>query len=426
MGFLLNGSAAALWAAAFVSLITAVAAWIRRDGPPGGRRFAFMMVCVVIWNVMAGMESAAVDLPTKVLCSKIGYVGICGVAPFFLMFCLSYAGKDWRPGALRSILTWFVPAATLLLVFTNEAHHIVWTGFDWVMSTRGKVLLYGHGPWYWVWVAYNAAASLFAVTVLTQAAFQCRRLYVGQTVVLIAGIALPWIGEALYLSGASPFPGLDMATIGFAGMGVLVLVGISRFALFDIIPVARTALVERMEDGVVVLDTRDRVVDINPAAQRLLRISPGAISRSGGDVFAALRYLLPKASLGSGEYQADVRIPGNPLGRMELLIAPLKNRGSLTGRMIVLRDVSLQRMAEEERDRLIAELQSALAEVKTLSGLLPICASCKKIRDDNGYWQTLEKYLQEHSDAQLTHGICDDCISKLYPDLSVNRSSPRA
>ena len=89
----------------------------------------------------------------------------------------------------------------------------------------------------------------------------------------------------------------------------------------------------------------------------------------------------------------------------------------------MLRDVSLQRIAEEERDRLIAELRAALAEVKILSGLLPICASCKKIRDDKGYWQTLEKYLQEHSDAQFTHGICDDCIDKLYPELSVNRSS---
>lgn len=401
------------------------AAWIRRDGPPGGRRFAMMMVCVVIWGVMAGMESAAVDLPMKVLCSKIGYVGICGVAPFFMKFCASYSGKEWKPGALSIVLTWLVPAATLLLVFTNEAHHLVWRSFSWVTSPSGTVLLYSHGPWYWVWVAYYAATSVIAVAVLAQAAFQCRKLYVGQAIVLLTGIALPWIGEALYLSGVTPFPGLDLATIGFAGTGVLVLIGISRFALFDIVPVARTALVERMEDGVIVLDSLDRVVDINPAAQKLLRIAPGAISRPGGDVVAALLYLLPKASLGSGEYQADVRIPGNPLGCAELLITPLRSRGRLTGRMIVLRDVSLQRIVEEERDRLIAELQSALAEVKTLSGLLPICASCKKIRDDKGYWQTLEKYLQEHSDAQFSHGICDDCIDKLYPDLSVNRSFPK-
>ena len=66
------------------------------------------------------------------------------------------------------------------------------------------------------------------------------------------------------------------------------------------------------------------------------------------------------------------------------------------------------------------ELQEALAEVKALSGLLPICSSCKKIRDDKGYWKQLEGYIQEHSDAEFTHGICPECVEKLYPDLVDN------
>lgn len=76
-----------------------------------------------------------------------------------------------------------------------------------------------------------------------------------------------------------------------------------------------------------------------------------------------------------------------------------------------------RRRAQRERDNLIAELQTALAEVKTLSGLLPICASCKKIRDDQGYWQQVEVYLKQHSDAEFSHGFCPDCLQKLYPDI---------
>ncbi len=71
----------------------------------------------------------------------------------------------------------------------------------------------------------------------------------------------------------------------------------------------------------------------------------------------------------------------------------------------------------EARERLILELQNALAEVKTLSGLLPICASCKKIRDDEGYWNQLEAYIQDHSDAVLSPSLCPECAKKLYPDL---------
>lgn len=72
---------------------------------------------------------------------------------------------------------------------------------------------------------------------------------------------------------------------------------------------------------------------------------------------------------------------------------------------------------EEERERLIQELENALAQVKTLSGLLPICASCKKIRDDRGYWNQIENYITSHSDARFSHGICPECARKLYGDF---------
>jgi CheY-like chemotaxis protein len=76
-----------------------------------------------------------------------------------------------------------------------------------------------------------------------------------------------------------------------------------------------------------------------------------------------------------------------------------------------------RRQTEAERDRLIQDLQKSLANVKSLSGLLPICAGCKKIRDDKGYWSQVESYVQLHSEATFTHGLCPDCIKKYYPEL---------
>ena len=76
--------------------------------------------------------------------------------------------------------------------------------------------------------------------------------------------------------------------------------------------------------------------------------------------------------------------------------------------------------AETVRERLIEELQEALARVKTLSGLLPICASCKKIRDDKGYWNQIETYIEAHSEADFSHSICPECARKLYPELYNN------
>ena len=81
--------------------------------------------------------------------------------------------------------------------------------------------------------------------------------------------------------------------------------------------------------------------------------------------------------------------------------------------------VSRRRRAEEDRERLITELQEALAEVKALSGLLPICSNCKKIRDDKGYWSQIESYIGKHSEAEFSHGICPDCAKKLYPEFDL-------
>lgn len=80
------------------------------------------------------------------------------------------------------------------------------------------------------------------------------------------------------------------------------------------------------------------------------------------------------------------------------------------------RDVTEQRRLEAEREKLISELQQAVLDINMLSGLVPICASCKKIRDDHGYWTQIEQYIQEHSSAKFSHGICPDCTRKYFPD----------
>ena len=81
-------------------------------------------------------------------------------------------------------------------------------------------------------------------------------------------------------------------------------------------------------------------------------------------------------------------------------------------------DITLRRRAEQERERLIGELQEAIARIKTLDGLIPICAGCKKIRDDSGYWQEVEAYIEARSEAEFSHGLCPECIRRLYPDYA--------
>ena len=82
----------------------------------------------------------------------------------------------------------------------------------------------------------------------------------------------------------------------------------------------------------------------------------------------------------------------------------------------VLRDITERKQAEEQRNRLVSDLQKTLSEVKTLRGFLPICSHCKNIRDDKGYWNQIESYIHKHSDAEFSHGICPECMKKHYPE----------
>jgi PAS domain S-box-containing protein len=86
----------------------------------------------------------------------------------------------------------------------------------------------------------------------------------------------------------------------------------------------------------------------------------------------------------------------------------------------IIHDISDRKKIEEEKEQLIEKLTKALDEIKTLKGILPICSSCKKIRDDKGYWQQIEAYIRQHSGAEFTHGICPACARKLYPDLDLD------
>lgn len=88
-----------------------------------------------------------------------------------------------------------------------------------------------------------------------------------------------------------------------------------------------------------------------------------------------------------------------------------------------IRDVTARKQTEKERERLIMELKNTIAKVRSLSGLLPICASCKNIRDDKGYWKQIEAYISEHTEAEFSHGLCPDCAVKIYPDHYKKKSS---
>ncbi|MEN8692290.1 MAG: response regulator [Desulfobacterales bacterium] len=119
--------------------------------------------------------------------------------------------------------------------------------------------------------------------------------------------------------------------------------------------------------------------------------------------------------LSGSKTSSDDQAEGLDVGADGYIARPISNR-ELKARVNAMVRILT---AEREKNRLIAELKEALSKIKKLSGLLPICSHCKKIRDDKGYWNKIESYIHKHSDAEFSHGICPECAEKYYPDMDL-------
>ena len=133
-----------------------------------------------------------------------------------------------------------------------------------------------------------------------------------------------------------------------------------------------------------------------------------------------IRVLLSGQEKGPSEY-TGMRKDGTTFPVM-IFTSVIRQDGKPYGFRGAMLDLTERKQEEEERERLIAELKQALSEIKTLSGLLPICSACKKIRDDRGYWNQIEHYIESHSDAAFSHSICPDCAKRMYPEFYNEKS----
>jgi len=116
----------------------------------------------------------------------------------------------------------------------------------------------------------------------------------------------------------------------------------------------------------------------------------------------------------------DVRVPSAHGDRHFITsVRPHLEGGLVTSVVCISKEITERKQVELERERLIQELQAALAKLQTLSGLLPICAHCKKVRDDQGYWTQIESYISAHTHAEFSHGVCPDCAREAFPEMNV-------
>lgn len=260
-----------LWAAALSMTIIGLFAW-RNRGATGARSFSVLMFASALWAVTYAFQIAGANEVTIGFWADVNHIPVT-VAPV-AWFWLSLQFTTYKRFATRRLLAVFVTIAIVYLtfVFTNSWHSLVRGPIEPTIVADGALVISEHsfGPVFWLHTAYSYLLILLGIGLFVQLLIWSPAVYRRQASLLILGGAVAVGTSAVYHTGLSPIPYVDITPFGFAITGIIFFIAIYQYQLFDLTPIARSFVIDRLEEGVVVLDPQYRIVDMNVAAQSLL------------------------------------------------------------------------------------------------------------------------------------------------------------
>jgi PAS domain S-box-containing protein len=323
--------------------------WPRSATASGGTALALLAFACAEWSLGYALEIAGADLPTKIFWGKSQYIGIVMVPLLWVIFAYSYSTKGTRMTRRTVSLLSIVPLITLVLAFTTELHGLIWK--DVQVRTVGtfSALEVTHGLWFWIYWIYSNILLLVGTIFILRSFNRTKGLFRRQNMILLIAVLTPWVGNVLYVSGLSPIPNLDLTPFAFTISIVVFTWGIFRFKLVNLAPVARDLVVEKMPDGMIVLDAQGHIVDINPAVQNALGVSASqAIGQRAKDLFNAWPSLVERYENMLEAQDEIVLGEGESQTWYELRMSPLVNsRDRLLGRVVTVRNITETKQTEE-------------------------------------------------------------------------------
>ena len=336
-----------LLVASTVSIILGLYIWwrFRRSWAIVG---ALLILASAEWTLGYALELGSGTLSAKVFWNKLQFIGISIIPVSWLVYMLHYTGHEKWVTRRNVILLSIIPSITLLLVFTNEYHNLIWTSF--FLDTGGPfpVLHQTHGIWFWFHIGYSYTLIMCGFFSLVQMVLQEHLLFRWQTLLFIIGSSVPFGGNILQVSGLNPVPYLELTPMGFPATNVVIVLSILFLRLGDIVPVAREIVIESMSDSVIVLDAEDHVIDVNAAAQQLIGHAD-CIGQPIEHVWPSWANVRGSANYGAGISEGIVVSSRNTQCVFDVRISPLTDwQGNLVSQVVVLRDIAIRKQAEEQ------------------------------------------------------------------------------
>ena len=319
------------------------------------------------WCIGYSLQLSSSDLSGMVFWSKVQYLGCAGTPLFGALFVLQHTGTIDRLRPAWFVRLACVPILVQVMVWTNQWHGLIWPKL-W-LETSGAYPMLGrtHGAGFWLHFVYSYALILLAVVLLSKMLWRCERVYRGQAAVALAGLLVPVAGNLLFVFNLTPVPHLDLTPFLFSFTGLAMAWGLIGFHLPTIMPVAHKTVLESMTDGVLVLDSRGYIVEINPEAVSVFGlIASQVVGRHAARVFS--RYpALARICCGAKEVRTELALEADILKRrFDLKLTRFEDRRTrVGGSLIVLRDITARKHAEDKLREIQDDLERLIQERTT-------------------------------------------------------------
>jgi diguanylate cyclase (GGDEF)-like protein/PAS domain S-box-containing protein len=306
------------------------------------------MLATAVWSFAYALELSAPTNGARELWGALKYIGIMGLPPAWLVFALQYTGRMARPSRRFLGALAIEPLIVGVLLAVPGTRHLI---RFYPPGPPQRIPTAGAGALYWPHVIYSNALVLSASAILLITVVRVSRLYWRQSITVLVAICLPLVGNLMADFGIPPFQHLDPSPLAASVAAWVLVLGVLRYRLLDLRPVARTHVVETMLDAVLVVDAHGHVVDVNPAAITLLgRRAGDLVGRPVATVLTDLAQPLDYSDPGVYDVQINT---GQRERDVELAVTPLEDaRGATAGRVLVFRDVTERRELERELRRL--------------------------------------------------------------------------
>ncbi len=335
--FKLTLIAIALFITTAINLVVSSISWQRRKSR-GGTYFALGMIAITLWTLAAGLGYSAVPLGLKIAFAKIDAAGYNSALSLFVLFAMHYAGLDeWTEKKWLRVLLFLLPLSNIALIATNELHQWVWQSF---LPVEGNIVVFIHGPGF-VWVAITGYLMMFSmIGILWLASRKGSDISRRQGRLLFYASMFPLAANMIYLFGIKGTEGMDWSSITFSITGFLFLWALYGLRLLDLSPIARDKLVNSLSDGMIVLDTQNRIIDINQAASEMLAAAPAMLLGKDLVDVEPLSYSLLGQPL-EQEIKTETVVGTINKRYFDVLISPLREgTKKIIGRLIIFRDIT--------------------------------------------------------------------------------------